>query len=357
MRVRVFGPAYVDRVLRLDGPLAAGVTIDRSAEGRFEDGPSDSLAFTWDDGAIITKPMPEGWPGPSGRVRLTAPGLTLTGTTVRAGLSWHDDLGGMGAGFAAALRGELRVVLGDQEHPTTRTGLSLLKVNNIESRPVFRPGRSSDWTLLVTSGPFGDKLAVGLRGALRNAPAWPDEGDSVDLLLVASMTNRLAESASLGPAVLRVLAPSLRNMLDRDPPLAEFASRFQVLCCNREEWLACAERDIVAEGLDLLVITEGPRGSTLRFHGPSGSRVEVIAPAFPRANPPLDTNRAGEAFAATLLQTLWNEGWRGGGLDEDLARRAATHAAAAAALVLDRDRFGFPEAEEVDAALRAGVVS
>ena len=79
-------------------------------------------------------------------------------------------------------------------------------------------------------------------------------------------------------------------------------------------------------------------------------------PAFPRSHPPRDTNRAGEAYAATLLATLLDAGWRPGVAERTLVEVAATRASAAAALVLDRPDFGFPTPEEIDEALRAGRV-
>ena len=76
-------------------------------------------------------------------------------------------------------------------------------------------------------------------------------------------------------------------------------------------------------------------------------------PAFPRRQPPRDTNRAGESYAATLLSTLLDHGWdaASGVVDDALIRTAAQRASAAAALELDRVDFGFPSDAEIDAAL------
>ena len=79
---------------------------------------------------------------------------------------------------------------------------------------------------------------------------------------------------------------------------------------------------------------------------------------FPRSRPPRDTNRAGEAFAATLLGTLLQEGWKpAGGASPDLIRLAALRASASAALVLDRAEFGFPSPSEIDEAILVGKVN
>jgi ribokinase len=147
-------------------------------------------------------------------------------------------------------------------------------------------------------------------------------------------------------------------MTDRRPPLADFAAAVDLLSCNRREWEALADRDRqeVARRIRVLAVTDGPRGSLVRFRRPDGVATEVRVAALPRSAPPRDTNRAGEAYAATLVTTLLDAGWVPGPLDRDLARFAAERAAAAAALELDLADFGFPGAAAVDAALRAGEV-
>ena len=56
------------------------------------------------------------------------------------------------------------------------------------------------------------------------------------------------------------------------------------------------------------------------------------------------------------METLLDAGWLGGPADESLVRLAAERASVAAALVLDRLDFGFPDASRIDAALRLGAV-
>ena len=109
----------------------------------------------------------------------------------------------------------------------------------------------------------------------------------------------------------------------------------------------------------IVAVTDGPRGSEIRFTDANGESRRIHQPAFPRLRPPRDTNRAGEAFASALIETLLEGGWTGADrvVDGDLMQRAAARASAAAALVLDRLEFGFPGREEVDAALRAGRVA
>jgi sugar/nucleoside kinase (ribokinase family) len=108
--------------------------------------------------------------------------------------------------------------------------------------------------------------------------------------------------------------------------------------------------------VSLLAVTDGPAGSVVRYTTPEGEAGRLSIPAFPRSQPPHDTNRAGEAYAATLVQTLLDHGWTPGVSDPALVRRAAERASAAAALVLDRTAFGFPSEAEIDNALAAGCV-
>ncbi len=123
--------------------------------------------------------------------------------TVR-GLSWHDDLGGMGAGFAAALGGELVSALGSETDPVSVAAVSTrLGEYGIRHRPIRVPHQPADWTLLLTSGPFGDKLPVGFRGC--HAAAIPSVGRpfvrrlACDVRVVAALPNPLAAEALLAP--------------------------------------------------------------------------------------------------------------------------------------------------------------
>jgi len=125
------------------------------------------------------------------------------------------------------------------------------------------------------------------------------------------------------------------------------------------EWETLEDREEAGWQFSILVVTDGPRGSTVRFTTPAGDAGILHIPAFPRERPPRDTNRAGEAYAATLISTLLDQGWCAalGVVEEGLIRMAGERASAAAALVLDRLEFGFPSPAEVDAALDAGRVA
>ena len=358
----VFGPAYLDRVLRVDRPL-----VDRSVREQPLDGSVDGTWLEPGEGLTLLDPLghrlilelPGDWPGPSGTVGLSRPLARTHSAWSRTvpSLGWHDDLGGMGAGFAAALGGELVSALGPEDDPASRAISELLARVSVTHHPIRVEGRSADWTLLVSSGEHGDKLPIGFRGchaSLSNLSPWSSQ--SRHLRVVASLPNRLASEALRGPGTIRAFAPALRNMIDRDPPVSAFADSIDILTCNRGEWEQLDDREQVAWLVSILVVTDGPHGATIRFTTPDGEAGRSEVPAFPRAHPPRDTNRAGEAFASTLLATLLENGWTPGVTPPDLARLAADRAAVAAALELDRADFGFPTRDEIDfhAALRAG---
>ena len=360
-RVQVYGPAYLDRVLRIDRPLldpALGPSWDQSVDGRWE--PGSGLRVIDPNENVIEIETPSGWPGPWGDVRLSRPLVEPAEPFHRVvkGSEWHDDLGGMGAGFAAAFGGELRSVLGPEDDPASRAIAGCLARLGIRHRPVRLLDRPADWTLLVTSAEFGDKLPIGFRGGHAALKTWPDpDVEPCALRVVASLPNRLAaEALRLPGAEVRVFAPAIRNMLDREPPLSRFACDIDVLSCNRREWESLADREEVAWRVSILAITDGARGAVVRFTTPEGESSQIRVPAFPRALPPRDTNRAGESFAATLVGTLLDGGWTPGVADPALVKTAAERASVAAALVLDRVDFGFPTVAAIDAVLRAGRV-
>lgn len=358
----VFGPAYLDRVVRVDRPLVDPALGDRpldgSVDGRWLE-LGDGLTLLDPSGSRIVVDLPGDWPGPSGTIGLSRPLSRSASGWSRAvrGLSWRDDLGGMGSGFAAALGGDLIGALGPEDDPASRSIAALLARAGVAHHPIRSEEKAADWTLLLTSGEHGDKLPIGFRGchaALTSLDPWSRR--PCRLRVVASLPNRLAAEALRGPSEVRMFAPALRNMLDRDPPVSGFAEWVDVLCCNRGEWESLADREEVAWRVSILAITDGPEGAVVRFTTPEGEAGRVAVSAFPRSRPPVDTNRAGEAFASELIATLLRAGWTPGVTPPDLARLAADRASAAAALVLDRAEFGFPTTDEIDEALRAGRV-
>ncbi|HWE35291.1 MAG TPA: PfkB family carbohydrate kinase [Isosphaeraceae bacterium] len=363
-RVTVVGPAYLDRVARVDRPLidpAIGPPLDGSVDGRLAGGAAPALTLVDPLGGSIVVAPPDGWPGPVGTVELARPLVEGRGDWRREvrGVDWRDDLGGMGAGFAAALGGRLLGALGPPEDPRSRQIADLLEAAGIDHRPIRIAGREADWTLLITSAEFGDKLPIGFRGchsALTEGDVRDEE--ACDLRVVAALPNPLAAAALRAPgAAVRFFAPAARNMLDRTFPLACFADAIDALSCNRREWESLPDRDAVADRLALLAVTDGPRGASVHYRSADGSTRLLRGPAFPRSRPPRDTNRAGEAFAATLLGSLLDAGWTPGHADPEMIHDAFRRASAASALVLDLTGFGFPTDEEIDRASRAGIVS
>ena len=150
----------------------------------------------------------------------------------------------------------------------------------------------------------------------------------------------------------------MRNVLDRDCPVSSFVRAIDVLSCNRHEWETLDDREEVAWQVSILIVTDGPDGSAVRYTTTGGEAQQIYVPVFPRRRPPRDTNRAGESYAATLLSTLLDNGWdaASGVVDDGLIRQAALRASAAAALELDLVDFGFPAVAEIDEALRTGYV-
>ena len=70
-KVMVFGPAYLDRVLRVDRPLIdrdLGPPLDQSVEGAcgFGDGARISSSSSR-PGPVLEIDLPAGWPGPFGQ--------------------------------------------------------------------------------------------------------------------------------------------------------------------------------------------------------------------------------------------------------------------------------------------------
>jgi ribokinase len=365
--VAVFGPAYLDRVLCVDRPLVDrgfGPPIDQSVDGIWKFGTSHTLELTDPTGYVLEVELPPDWPGPTGEVRLSRAICTgVTGRRLIRGLSWHDDLGGMGAGYAAALGGQLCSALGPESNPMSRAISQRLADLRIEHDPIRVWDHPADWTLLVTSGEFGDKLPIGFRGchaALELSALGARATRPCDLRVVASLPNLQAARVLAAPgAGIRFFAPALRNMLDHDIPLLSFAHSIDVLSCNRREWETSDDREEVAWQVSILIVTDGPDGSSVRYTTATGEPGHLHLLAFPRDRPPRDTNRAGEAYSATLLATLLDHGWNAasGVIDDALIRLAAERGAAAAALELDFVAFGFPDAKAIDAALRAGRVA
>src|SRR5262249_10588028 len=156
----------------------------------------------------------------------------------------------------------------------SRAVIEKLDTHGIARHVIRNKDHPADWTLLITSGRYGDKLPIGFRGCQHtvdpmNYAAFASE--PCDLRVVASLPNPLAaQLLKLPDARVRLFAPTLRNMLDRECLLASFASAIDILSCNRREWEALDCREESAWLVSILVVTDGPAGVDIRFTTPSG---------------------------------------------------------------------------------------
>jgi sugar/nucleoside kinase (ribokinase family) len=354
----VYGPAYLDRVLRVNSPLVPGVRIDGSMDGildsyettpSLEDRAGCSIALVGLDNTLRPLPMV--------RVDGLFGGDPLHGHTLQV-IADIDDLGGMGSGYAKALNGTLISALGPEDDPIGNLVAALIAKHAIEHRPIRVADQTSDWSLIVSSGAFGDKLAIGFRGCHSSISTINSNSNSkCDLLVVSSLPNRLILEALKHPAKVRLLAPAMRNAEDIEIPLILVAGQIDILSMNRQEWEAMPHRESLRAKTPIVVVTDGPYGCRVGFRSKSGTDETAKFPVFPRKLPPKDTNRAGEAFTSTFVTTLMDAGWTPGPCDLSLIQLAVTRGSAAAALVLDREEFGFASPKEIDEAIRRGCVS
>jgi ribokinase len=355
----VYGPAYWDRVLMIDRPLLPGQRFDGSVDGTLDnnDGPPALFDRAGHEIGLLGIDVKS---RPLGSISLDcafAEPQRETGQSVQV-ISDVDMLGGMGAGFAAALNGTLISALGAVGDPVGDRISAMLAEQGVSHQSIRVTDRTSDWSLIVSSGPFGDKLAVGFRGCHSAVASLKSVAtvSTCELLVVAAWPNRLIAEALETPAQVRLLAPAMRNARDVKPSLASLAGRFDILSLNRSEWAATPHRLSLLNKTPIVVVTDGPLGCEVTFRDRDGSSKVLAFPAFPRQNPPRDTNRAGEAFASTFVKTLLSQGWIPGPADESLVRLAALRGSAAAALVLDIASFGFASEQQIDQAIRKGVV-
>ncbi len=75
IRTMVYGPAYLDRVLRVDRPLVepvagSGSPIDQSVDGSLGFTGGNNLELVDAADYTIEIAVPPGWPGPTGRSSL-----------------------------------------------------------------------------------------------------------------------------------------------------------------------------------------------------------------------------------------------------------------------------------------------
>lgn len=359
----IFGPAYLDIVMRVAGPIADR-PIDLGCDGHLVPDCFDRLEIGCPNGASLLIPGVKGTACPTGRLMTAHDVLPAGLNRTMAVIETLEDLGGMGAGYAAALGGRLVFALARPEDPLSARVRQAIEREKIDHRLITIAAiPQADTTFIVTSGTHGDKLPVGLRGCHASLEPVDVLGyDHAPIVVAASLANALMHAVlSERQDSLRILAPSARNCRDRSYPLGRLADVTDLLAINAGEWAELTETDRRAfeDSAAILSITRGPEGAEIHWRNELGERQNHFEPAFPRRRPPVDTNRAGEAFASFLILKLVDHGWshEHRAFDAQAVRVAASHASAAAGLVIGMPRFEFPSQVDVERAVRLGEIS
>ncbi len=361
-QVLVYGPAYLDFVIRVDRPIAS-VPIDLGSDGVLENDSDERLVIVCPNGSSLTITGLQGQAVPVGRLATLHDVLPAGFSNTVEAVDTAEDLGGMGAGFAAALGGRLVSALPGESDDISERIRQQVQRYGIDHAPMIVPGQAqADSTFIVSSGPFGDKLPIGLRGchAAMNCER-PGRNAHAEVVVVASLKNAVMDALLTRYAdAFRILAPSARNCRDRADPVGRMAGKADVLAVNMAEWATMqpSDREAFETSDAILSVTRGAEGAEISWRGADGARRKHFEPVFPRSRPPVDTNRAGEAFASHFVMALRESGLSSPGslVDEERIRHAARHAAAAAGLVIGMPRFGFPSRIEVQEAIRRGSI-
>ena len=364
--VLVYGPAYLDIVMRVGQPLVRSghAPLDKSVDGIFcKNGKhQNELEIQDPSGNLLILSGLNSMKHPTGRLELSHSVLDSRAMSV-AVIEVVEELGGMGAGYAAVLGGRLVSALGSN-HDLPRTMIeSGLKRLGIEYSPVIIEGKPTDWTLIVSSGPHGDKLPVGSRGCHSELSASVmHQHGNWELVVAASLKNELLFGVlESHPESLRVLVPAMRNCRDQQFPLRNLVGLADFISLNEHEWqeLTPLDRSAWWESKAILCVTRGPDGADIYWTDRSGIRQNFYQPVFPRSVPVVDTNRAGEAFASFLIQSLMAQGWSKTEMNitSEMVQRASLAGSAAAGLTIQLPNFGFPSAQEVARVLHKGVIS
>lgn len=347
-RPTIFGPAYLDVVLTLDRPLlAGGPVLDQSLPAaRLTPRDDGVLEVVGPAGDRLVFQLPADQSEFAATCELcepvlarTQPGRTVTGEYPVANAV--RQLGGMGAGYAKALGGLLRMPVGDDA--VGREVLQLLAIHEIDTVPALLPDCPSDTSLLLQS-PQGDKLAIGVRRAMTRWQVTREDhalAAQASALVFCGAPNALTAAVlANAPDIPVMCAPALRNVCDRSVPLADLAAQIDYLALNALEWAQLDSAEEMRRQVPVITVTEGARGSRVLL----GER-EIRIPAVPFEGP-ADTNRAGETYAATFFRTLLAacpEFPRG--ITVETAEHAGRLAAVQAAKQLAMREFRFPREE------------
>ncbi len=361
--ILVYGPAYIDYLLETTPPLIADlptVLLDQSLPAKRADVRDDGvILLEGPNGDRMEFQLPPAYRQAGATYHAREPVLArlLKSDTARPVvgtypvLSFGEELGGMGAGYATALAGVLRMPLGTTGAVPDATGRAVLEKlaqYGIASLPCLLPHCASDTSLVIYTA-RGDKLAVGARQAMRrwavNAADRAMVAGAGGLVFCGAPNSLTREILSWEPGVPVMCAPAMRNVVDTTVPLAALATGIHYLTLNMLEWTHSPDRDRLRAVIPLISVTDGPRGSYLYCRDE-----EFFIPALPHPGP-TNTNRAGETYGATVFRTVLRlapDFHRDGHVPTAVARQAGAYAARQAWKQLEFTDFAFPLADETD---------
>ena len=345
----IFGPAYLDTVIKVSGPVAPQltVTLDQSLPVKsITPDNSQQIKILSETGDCLAIDLPSNAPCSGAVYNLHEAILSRSCGTNASPLigtfpteDCFQQLGGMRAGYAMAVDGLLRMPLGNDALGDSVS--AMLSGHGIASSPAKLSGHNSDATLLIQSN-TGDKLAIGMRDALLN---WqPDEIDYIlateaKYIIFCGAPNKfMANILSRDITAPVMCAPSMRNIDDSVYPLADLAAMIDYLAMNALEWNHLHRREKIINTIPLISITDGPRGCDIYLRGKA-----YFFPALPHPGP-VDTNRAGETYASTIWKAILQNypKFPNAEISEELLNQAAALASRQAYRQLDITTFAFP---------------
>jgi len=356
--ILIFGPAYLDVVVEIARALVPGypaLTLDQSA-------PASHMALHAEDYIQVCGPTGDDLRFPLLPDAQDTAATYHLGEPVLARMLGRDtrrtvvgeypvtrlvtQIGGMGAGYALALRGTLRMPVGGSQDEPDAIGqdiIRLLGYHGISTVPCLLTGRASDTSLVILSTQ-GDKLAIGVRDTMVHWRVTREDRalvEKADALVFCGAPNALmAEVLAWQPSIPVMCAPAMRNVCDATVPLVELAPHIHYLTLNALEWAHLEGQDAMLRQVPVISVTDGAHGSRVLF-GDS----EVHIPAVPRDRP-ANTNRAGETYGSTFFKVLMAEYpnfYRAGYVTAPIVEKAGRIAGLQAARQLDLRGFAFPE--------------
>jgi ribokinase len=268
-------------------------------------------------------------------------------------------LGGMGAGYAAALNGFLVLPLGGSADGSVdewgKAIIQGLNECNISHQAQVITNHTSDITTLITSGSFGDKMPISLRDASYYFSIDESVKSSIDeaeVVVITSFKNEIVRDIiNAAQKKFIFFAPAMRNVNDVAVPIHTFAEGIDYLSLNKTEWSVIVNAEQLTSIIPIISVTDGIRGSDIFYHDTNGAQRQIHLSCFNPNKKPLDTNHAGEAYAAAFLQSLLAElsfvELKAGKFDDELIWHAGIEATIAADLELDITTLAFPSREEI----------